>query len=124
MKKKDEINAFLGRNTEFQGKLTFQGAVRIDGSFDGEIRSEGLLIVGETAVIKSDIYASYVVVSGEIHGCIVASDIIEIHSPAKVIGDIQAPTLIIDEGVIFEGNCRMSTIIEPDAEKLTLSDHF
>ena len=58
MKNKNEINAFLGNDTEFEGKLSFKGAVRIDGHFTGEVFTEGTLIIGESAVIKSDIHVS------------------------------------------------------------------
>lgn len=107
MKKTDEINAFLGRNTDFEGKLSFKGAVRIDGHFQGEIHSEGTLIVGETASVHSDVYVSQIIVSGEVRGNIVATERIEIHAPGKVFGNMQSPTVVIDEGVTFEGHCRM-----------------
>ncbi|MGD8386593.1 MAG: polymer-forming cytoskeletal protein [Desulfobacteraceae bacterium] len=107
-KKKNEINAFLGSDTEFEGKLTFVGAVRVDGRFKGEILTEGTLIVGESASIESDIHASHIIISGEIRGNIAADDRIEIHAPGKVYGNIQAPTVVMDEGVVFEGHCRMT----------------
>jgi len=117
-KKKNEINAFLGRDTEFDGKLSFTGAVRIDGRFQGEILTEGTLIVGESASIDSDIHASHIIISGEIRGNIVADDRIEIHAPGKVYGNIKAPIVVIDEGVVFEGHCRMKSVNEvvSDAE--------
>lgn len=108
MKKiKEHINAFLGKETEFKGKLSFTGAVRIDGRLDGEIFTEGTLIVGETAVIESDIRTSRIIISGEVRGNIVAKNRIEIHAPGRVFGDIEAPSVTIDEGAIFEGNCQM-----------------
>ena len=107
MKKgKNQITAFLGQHTEFEGNLSFKGMVRIDGRFKGEINTEGTLIVGETAVIDSDIHASNVIISGEIRGHIVAGEKIEILSPGKVFGDIEAPSVTINTGVIFEGNCQ------------------
>ena len=120
MKKRDEINAFLGRDTEFEGKLSFRGVVRIDGHFTGEIFTEGTLIVGESAVIESNIHVSHVIVSGEIRGNIIADDRIEIHAPGKVFGNIQAPTVVIDEGVIFEGNCKMQKIERVEDKKLAI----
>ncbi len=105
-KRKNQIAAFLGRDTEFAGNLSFKGMVRIDGRFEGEINTEGTLIVGETAVIDSDIHASKVIISGEIRGHIVAGERIEILSPGKVFGDIEAPSVTINSGVIFEGNCQ------------------
>ncbi len=106
-KERDQINAFLGKETEFEGKLSFTGVVRVDGRFKGEISSEGTLIIGETAVVASEIRAAHVIVSGEVRGTIVAADRIEIHAPARVYGNISAPVVVIDEGVIFEGNCEM-----------------
>ncbi|MFH1491155.1 MAG: polymer-forming cytoskeletal protein [Pseudomonadota bacterium] len=115
MKKRDGINAFLGKNTEFEGKLSFKGAVRIDGRFKGEIFTEGTLIVGQTAFIESHVHVSHIVISGEIHGNIQADHKIEIHAPGKVFGNIQAPVIVIEEGVVFEGNCRMQP--REDGEK-------
>ena len=74
MKKRNEINAFLGREAEFEGKLSFRGVVRIDGRFKGEIETKGTLIVGESARIESKIHVSHIIVSGEIHGDIIADD--------------------------------------------------
>ena len=107
MKKRDEINAFLGKNTEFEGKLTFTGAVRIDGCFKGEIFSDGTLIIGEAARVESDVHISRIIISGEFKGNIFAETRIEIHAPGRVFGNLQAPVVIIEEGVVFEGNCRM-----------------
>ncbi len=121
MKKRDAINAFLGRNTEFEGKLSFVGAVRIDGHFKGEIfTEEGTLIVGEAANIESNVHVSQIIISGEIRGNIVADEKIEIHAPGKVFGNIQAPILVIDEGVVFEGNCRMQTTKKAEDKKLAV----
>ena len=120
MRKRDEINAFLGRDTEFEGKLSFSGAVRIDCRFKGEIFTEGTLIVGESAVIESNIQVSLIIISGEIRGNIIADERIEIHAPGKVFGNIQAPTVVIDEGVLFEGNCKMRETKEPEDKILTV----
>ncbi len=112
MKTKDEINAFLGVNTEFEGKLTFTGAVRVDGRFKGEIVTKGTLIVGELAVIESDIQAAHIIVNGEIRGNVTAEKRMEIHAAGKVSGNIQTPVLVINEGVVFNGNCSMEKPIE------------
>ena len=103
-----EINAFLGQGTDFDGKLTFEGTVRLDGKFSGEIFSPGILIVGETAVINADINVSTLILSGELTGNIEAKAKVEVHSPGKVYGNIKTPSLVIDEGAIFEGNCAMN----------------
>lgn len=111
-KSKDEINAFLGRDTEFDGKLSFTGAVRIDGKLSGEIFSSGTLIVGESAVIKAQIHIADMVISGEVHGDIFAEKKIEITVPGKLFGNIKTPKLVLEEGVIFEGHCKMKDLKE------------
>ncbi|MEW5724156.1 MAG: polymer-forming cytoskeletal protein [Thermodesulfobacteriota bacterium] len=118
--KSDKISAFVGLGTEFNGELSFEGVIRLDGRFTGEIRSTGTLIVGETAVVNAEIDVDTVVVSGEVHGNIKAQNRVQFHAPAKHYGNIISPVVIIDEGVIFEGNCHMT---EPgraaDKENLT-----
>lgn len=106
MKRKlPRITAFLGKDTTFEGTLTFEGGLRIDGRFEGEISSQGTLIIGESAVIRGDIRVSCVLVSGEIHGNTVADKRIEILTPARIYGDIKSPEIIMGAGAIFEGNC-------------------
>jgi cytoskeletal protein CcmA (bactofilin family) len=117
-KAKNEISAFLGRDTEFDGKFSFTGAVRIDGRLSGEIFSSGTLIVGESAVIKAQINVADMLISGEVHGDIFAENKIEIKVPGKLFGNIQTPKLVIEEGVIFEGNCKMK---DPGEKDLALS---
>ena len=105
-RKMPRITAFLGKDTAFEGTLTFTGGLRIDGRFQGEISTEGTLIIGETAVIRGEIRASYVLVSGEIHGNTVADERIEILTPARIFGDIQSPEIIMGAGAVFEGKCQ------------------
>jgi cytoskeletal protein CcmA (bactofilin family) len=118
MKKTEDMIAFLGKGTEYEGRLTFDGTVRIDGHFKGEISAVGTLIVGEGALVEADIHISQIMIRGEIRGNIVADHRIEINPPGKAFGDVQAPTVVIDEGGVFEGNCRMRPIKEPDGRKL------
>ncbi len=117
---KGQMNAFLGKDTVFEGKLSFTGSVRLDGDFKGEVLTEGTLVIGDSAKIEADIHVSHIIISGEIRGNIIASDRIEIKSPGKVFGNIQAPTVIIEEGVIFEGNCRMKPAKEDLDKKVAV----
>ena len=107
MKKKDEMINFLGRGTEFEGKLAFRGIMRIDGHYIGEISAGGNLIIGEEGMIEANVHASSIIISGEVHGNVIADQRVDIHPPGKVFGDIQAPAVVIDEGVIFEGKTQM-----------------
>ncbi|MBW1800642.1 MAG: polymer-forming cytoskeletal protein [Deltaproteobacteria bacterium] len=107
MKKMEKSVTFLGKDTKWEGKLTFNGSVRIDGYFKGEISSDGNLVVGEEGMIEADIHVSQIVNSGEIHGNITSDQRVDIHAPGKVFGSIQAPVVVIDKGVIFEGTTKM-----------------
>ena len=103
----ERINSFLGKEALFEGTLTFEGAVRIDGRFKGEVLARsGNLIIGNEGIVNADIHAASVICSGEIRGKITAENRVNIQVPGKVFGDICAPTVIIEEGVQFEGNCK------------------
>jgi len=101
------ISGLLEKGCEFEGKMTFEGTVRINGKFSGEVFSEGTLIVGEGALVDAKIDVGTIMVHGEVIGSLKAGERIEMHAPAVVRGDICAQTLVIDEGVIFEGSCSM-----------------
>jgi cytoskeletal protein CcmA (bactofilin family) len=106
-----EITALLGRGTQFEGKLHFEGRVRIDGIFKGEIRSDDTLVIGDGADVHAEIDVATVIVrGGVVHGNIRARTAIELHAPGKVIGNLHAPSLFIDRGVEFQGSCRMDPI--------------
>jgi cytoskeletal protein CcmA (bactofilin family) len=102
-----QVSGLLERGCEFEGKLTFRGTVRVNGRFSGEIFSDGVLIIGEGAEVHARVEAGSVIINGVVRGQIIAQDRIEMNNPAQVQGDIQARTLVIEEGVVFEGNCRM-----------------
>jgi len=111
-----EITALLGRGTQFEGKLHFEGRVRIDGVFKGEIRSEDTLVIGEGAEIEAEIDVATVIVrGGVVHGNIRARNAIEVHSPGKIVGNLHSPSLFIDRGVEFQGTCRMDAVDGPAA---------
>jgi cytoskeletal protein CcmA (bactofilin family) len=103
-----ELNALLGRGSEFDGKLTFEGTVRIDGAFSGEITTTDTLIVGEGAKVQAEITCGSLVVHGEIVGNVNASSSVELHRPARVKGDITTPSLMVERGVLFQGGSKMT----------------
>ena len=102
------LTAFIDQGSEFEGKLSFKDTVRIDGTFSGEISSENTLIVGETGLIEARIRSNTVVVSGNVVGNIVATRQIVLHKSAKVQGDMTAPSLVIEEGAVFNGQLSMN----------------
>lgn len=101
------LNALLGRGSEFDGKLNFEGTVRIDGTFTGEISTNDMLIVGEGAKVTADITCGSIIVNGDVTGNIKATEMVELHKPAKVKGDITTPSLMVDKGVVFHGSSKM-----------------
>jgi cytoskeletal protein CcmA (bactofilin family) len=106
-----EITALLGRGTRFEGKLHFEGRVRVDGQFKGEIKSDDTLVIGDGAEVHAEIDCATVIVrGGTVHGNIRAKTALEIHAPGKVVGNIHSPSIFIDRGVEFQGSCRMDAI--------------
>ena len=111
-----EIIALLGRGTHFEGKLFFEGRVRIDGSFRGQIRGEDVLVIGEGAKVVGEIHvATCIVTGGEVEANIRARDAIELYAPCKVTGALHAPAIFIDRGVQFDGTCKMAPLDEAPA---------
>lgn len=105
-----ELNALLGKGSEFDGKLAFEGTVRIDGTFTGEITTSDTLIVGDGAKVQAEISCGTIVVHGQVGGNIHASRAVELHTPARVKGDITTPSLMIEKGVVFEGHSKMEDL--------------
>jgi cytoskeletal protein CcmA (bactofilin family) len=105
-----EITTLLGRGSEFEGKLTFEGTVRIDGKLSGEIFSEDVLVVGEGAMVNAEIDVGVIIVEGNVTGNIRAKRAVELHAPARVKGNIETPSLYVDKGVMFEGFSKMENI--------------
>jgi cytoskeletal protein CcmA (bactofilin family) len=102
-----EITTLLGRGATFEGKLTFEGTVRIDGRFKGEVFSDDVLVIGEGAIVEAEVDIGEVIIQGTVIGNIKAKRSIEIHAPGRVKGDLHTPSLQIDKGVIFEGRSFM-----------------
>ena len=122
-KSKKGIQTFLGPETTLEGKLSFEGTVRLDGHFKGTVESkEGVMVIGEKAIIQADILVYTAVVYGEVSGNIRATNCIELHAPARVFGDLYAPTVVIDAGVVFHGNCSMKTTEIASSKTIDLSE--
>ena len=115
-----EGRAYLDRGSKITGKISFDGAARIDGEVDGEISSKDSLTIGESAVVTAQIRAASVSVAGKVSGDIVATQRIEIRPSAKVSGNITAPVLSVQEGAQFEGHCSMQPEGIRDDRKVTV----
>lgn len=105
-----EVHTLLGKGSEFEGKLSFEGQVRIDGKFSGQIFTKDVLVVGDGARVNAEVNAGTVIVHGQVEGNIRATQLVELHQPGRIKGNIETPNLSIDRGVIFEGTCKMENL--------------
>ncbi len=103
-----DISAFVGKGVEFKGTISYSGTVRIDGYLDGEIHTDGILLIGEDAVLQAKITAGTVVCKGKVTGDIVAKEQVKLRAPAVVNGSVKTPLLSIEDGVLFNGNLEMT----------------
>ncbi len=106
--KASDLTAFIDEGSEIEGKYTFSGTVMLNGRFRGEIVSNDTLIVGEKGVVNASIRAGVVMINGEVVGNVSASERVELRGSARVYGDVEAPVVVVEEGVLFEGHCRMT----------------
>ena len=104
----DQIKAYMGKDTVFNGSLNYDGTVRIDGKFEGKVITEDTLIIGESGHLMAEIHAGTVICMGRVEGTIVASKKVEIHSTSKILGNIKSPAIDIELGGILDGNCDMT----------------
>jgi cytoskeletal protein CcmA (bactofilin family) len=99
--------SILAQGCTFKGEVQIQGIFRVEGEFDGTIRTPEQLVVGKTGVVRGDIHVKNAIIGGRVVGNITAETKIELQSGSHVEGDIRTRRLVIDEGVFFEGNCSM-----------------
>ena len=110
--RKDNSFTILTEGCFFEGKLHCRGATRIGGRINGEIISEGKLIIEETAVIEANIQAENAIVQGEVHGSLNAKGTVEITQSAVFVGDISTPSLIVHKGAVFNGSSHMKEQVD------------
>jgi len=103
------LNSILGQGCKVKGEIELKGTIRVDGEFDGKIQCPDTLIVGKSGVVKADVNVKNAVIGGKIIGNINATNKIELQTGSHVEGDIATTRLVIDEGVFFEGNCKMGS---------------
>jgi len=113
----EEVKAVLGKGAEFIGKLIFDGAVRIDGDFQGEIYGQGSLEIGEGALVKANIAVKTIYIGGDVQGSIEVKEKININSTGKFNGDVRAPVFVMEAGALFDGR---SYMVEAAEEKIKI----
>jgi len=127
----NELTAFLGKGCIYEGKLTFEGRVRIDGKFTGEIFSNDTLEIGPDAEIEAQIDVAAVVIAGKVNGNINARARCDLRAPAQMTGNVTSPVITMQEGVHFDGAMTMTTALDsavraqtkraPNADKIAMA---
>ena len=107
-RRKTGVAAFLDEGSEFEGRYTCSGTVMLDAKLRGEITARDTLIIGPRAEVEATIEAAILVVHGQLHGNVVASDRVELKQGSHVTGDIAAPVVLMEAGAVLDGRCRMS----------------
>lgn len=106
--KRGDLTAVIDSGSEIEGKFTCTGTVMLNAKFHGEIMATDTLIVGDKGVVNGNIRAGSVVISGQVVGNVLAVERVELRRNARVFGDLESPVIVIEEGVLFEGHCRMT----------------
>src|SRR5437870_13500147 len=104
-----DLTAFVDEGSETEGTYTFQGTVMLTGKFSGEIASSDSLIIGEKGSVNATVRAGIVLINGEVIGNVFATERVELRGAARVYGDVEAPVIVVEEGVLFEGHFKNTT---------------
>ena len=106
--RRTDLSAYVDERSEIEGTFTFSGTVMLNGKFKGDIQSTDTPIIGDKGVVNATITAGAVLINGELVGNVLATERVELRGSARVFGDVEAPVVVIEEGVLFEGHCRMT----------------
>ena len=117
-KNESQLNSLIGEGSVFDGKFYINGSLQVDGRFEGEIKTEDQLIVGRTGKIKTDIVAKKVIVGGTVIGNIDAEEEATLLSTGRVLGNIKAPKVNIEEGVVIEGEVSITGGQQKDVRRI------
>jgi cytoskeletal protein CcmA (bactofilin family) len=101
------LAAFLGKGTRVTGTLVLEGPSRLEGYVEGHVSARDALTVGEGAVVNARIEGTTIVIEGTVTGDVVAATRLELRPPAKLTGDVTTPSLVVEEGAVFDGRCSM-----------------
>jgi cytoskeletal protein CcmA (bactofilin family) len=109
----DAVNTIIGEGTRVKGDVTVEGSIQVDGEFAGAVDATDTLVVGETGKVDGDANVANAVIGGRMYGNVFASGKIELKRGSQLLGDIKTRGLVIEDGVVFQGNCQMGDVVEP-----------
>ena len=104
-----KLNSIMGRGSTMSGNIKAEGSIRIDGQFEGTLECGDTLVVGKEGNVQGDVVVKRAVIGGRFEGNIHASVKVELHGGCEMFGEVVTPSLIIEEGVVFEGSCKMGS---------------
>lgn len=108
MTQQDPGKTTLGKGCHISGKLSFDGTVHIEGHVEGEITAKDAVIIGDSAIVNAQVTADSVVITGKVTGDVSTRRHMELKAPGQMFGNISTPSLVMHDGVIFEGRCSMN----------------
>ena len=117
-----DVNTIIGEGTVLKGDVNVEGSIQVDGEFDGTIDATDTLVVGESGKVDGDATVSNAVIGGRMYGNVFASGKIELQRGSQLLGDIKTRGLVIEDGVVFQGNCQMGDVVDPPVRSRGTSD--
>jgi len=114
----DHINSIIGEGSVFEGKFYIQGSLEISGKFEGEIKTEGQIVIGKTGKVKTNIIARKVIVGGTLIGNIKATDEVVLLDTGRILGDVSTPILNIQKGVVVQGKINITGGQKKETKKI------
>jgi len=109
----DAVNTIIGEGTRMKGDVTVEGSIQVDGEFEGAVDATDTLVVGETGKVEGDANVANAVIGGRMYGNVIASGKIELKRGSQLLGDIKTRGLVIEDGVVAQGNCQRGDVVEP-----------
>lgn len=104
-----DFDAIIGRNSKLEGTLTSTGSIRVDGEMNGDITTDGDVIIGQDAKTNGDIKSSNIEISGSVEGNINSDGCLKVYETGSLFGNIEVKSFVIEEGGVFEGMCHINT---------------
>lgn len=112
--KSEKTGSVLGDDASWEGTIETSGSFRIDGRLKGSVKAEGHIVVGENALVEGDLHGKSILIAGAVRGEVKAEEKLELTSKGKLYGNFQAEKLLVEEGALLRGECRMDTDSPPE----------
>jgi len=112
-----DVNTIIGEGTTLKGDVKVEGSIQVDGEFEGTIDATDTLVIGESGKVDGDATVANAAIGGRMYGNVFASGKIELQRGSQLLGDIKTRGLVIEDGVVFQGNCQMGDVEDPPVRR-------